>query len=128
MFTESTDAMGWAEAFVEHKQRNNWSIDEIDADLMVSWFANAMMRMSDSKQAENERLKKEKLYEEARHGQTGIAFSLYREEVVAEVDRLREALRKYGHHVGGCDGCPCKCGILKALETEIPTTPRGEEE
>ena len=41
----------------------------------------------------------------------------------AEVVRLREALKKYGHHVtqrfrgrwGDCDKHPCRCGFVAAL-------------
>ena len=38
--TTSTDAMHWAEAFVEHKERNDWTLEDIDEGLMVAWFAN----------------------------------------------------------------------------------------
>ena len=44
----STDAMVWAEAFVQHKKDNEWSLEEIDKDLMVGWFANAMCAQMDS--------------------------------------------------------------------------------
>ena len=35
-------------------------------------------------------------------------------QVFAEVRRLREALKRYGHHESGPDGCrfsPCTCGL-----------------
>lgn len=38
----TTDAKVWAEEFERHKQDNNWTIDDIDEDLMLCWFANAM--------------------------------------------------------------------------------------
>ena len=38
----TTDAMIWAEEFVRLKNENNWSLEDIDEGLMVSWFANAM--------------------------------------------------------------------------------------
>ena len=44
----STDASVWASAFMEHKERNGWSLEEIDEGLMLAWFANAMMAMHDS--------------------------------------------------------------------------------
>ena len=37
------DAVKWAEAFEEHKQRNGWTVDDIDEGLMLAWFANAIM-------------------------------------------------------------------------------------
>ena len=44
----STDALVWAKAFMEHKERNGWSLEDIDEGLMLAWFANAMMAMHDS--------------------------------------------------------------------------------
>ena len=35
---------------------------------------------------------------------------------VAEITRLREALREYGHHKPHCKLDPCDCGILEALK------------
>ena len=58
-FTQSTDAMVWAEAFQEHKARNQWSIDDIDEGLMVGWFANAMETMSATLKSEVARLEEE---------------------------------------------------------------------
>ena len=46
-FAQSKDASVWAQAFVEHKQRNGWTLEDIDESLMHGWFANAMMRMHD---------------------------------------------------------------------------------
>jgi len=34
------DAATWAEAFIQAKLDNNWSRDDIDKELMISWFAN----------------------------------------------------------------------------------------
>lgn len=48
---ESTDASLWAKSFIEHKNRNNWSLEDIDESLMIGWFANAMMAMRDSIQS-----------------------------------------------------------------------------
>ena len=48
------DAEAWAKFFVETKVRGNWSIDDIDEDLMLSWFANAMMAMHDHLKREGE--------------------------------------------------------------------------
>jgi len=47
-FRESTNASIWAKAFVEHKNKNNWSLEDIDEDLMICWFSNAMIAMHDS--------------------------------------------------------------------------------
>ena len=36
------DARRWAEAFSQIKARQGWSVDDIDTDLMIGWFANAI--------------------------------------------------------------------------------------
>jgi hypothetical protein len=41
------DAQIWAKYFIEIKEKNDWSIQDIDEGLMIGWFANAMMAMSD---------------------------------------------------------------------------------
>jgi len=38
--TGNTDAMAWAKSFVEHKEANGWTLEDIDEGLMVAWFAN----------------------------------------------------------------------------------------
>jgi len=43
----STDALVWAEQFIAHKEKLNWSLEDIDEGLMLAWFANAMMSMHD---------------------------------------------------------------------------------
>jgi len=44
---QNPDAKAWAKFFMETKQRNNWTLDDIDEELMIGWFANAMMAMHD---------------------------------------------------------------------------------
>ena len=39
---DTNDAMVWAEEFVKTMKRNDWTLEEIDASLMIGWFANAM--------------------------------------------------------------------------------------
>ncbi len=39
----------WAEWFVETKKTQNWSLSDIDEGLMITWFANAMMAMYDTR-------------------------------------------------------------------------------
>jgi len=41
------DASDWAKFFMECKERNEWTLEQIDEGLMISWFANAMMAMHD---------------------------------------------------------------------------------
>ena len=41
------DAQVWAKCFMETKEKNNWSIKDIDEGLMIGWFANAMMAVGD---------------------------------------------------------------------------------
>jgi hypothetical protein len=41
------DAKAWAEFFMKTKSEQQWSVDDIDEELMVGWFANAMMAMHD---------------------------------------------------------------------------------
>jgi len=36
------DAEVWANDFCHRKEKNNWTIDDIDFGLMLGWFANAM--------------------------------------------------------------------------------------
>ena len=45
------DASAWAKFFMETKAKNNWTIDQIDEELMLGWFSNAMMAMHDSRPA-----------------------------------------------------------------------------
>jgi hypothetical protein len=45
---QSTDASVWAKAFMEHKERNEWNLEDIDEGLMLAWFAYAMIAMHDS--------------------------------------------------------------------------------
>ena len=40
--SRTTDAMKWAETFVDCKIKNNWELKDINEGLMVGWFANAM--------------------------------------------------------------------------------------
>ena len=39
---ETNDAAIWAAEFERCKQKNNWTLDDIDESLMIGWFANAM--------------------------------------------------------------------------------------
>jgi len=41
------EAQIWAKYFMEIKEKNNLSIEDIDEELMLGWFANAMMAMHD---------------------------------------------------------------------------------
>jgi hypothetical protein len=41
------DARAWAKFFVETSISNGWKMHDIDEDLMICWFANAMMAMHD---------------------------------------------------------------------------------
>jgi hypothetical protein len=34
------DVRAWAEAFVKHKERLGWKVEDIDEGLMLGWFAN----------------------------------------------------------------------------------------
>lgn len=51
---ESTDAAVWAEQFVAHKEKLEWSLDSIDEGLMLAWFASAMMSVNDKARREHE--------------------------------------------------------------------------
>jgi hypothetical protein len=42
------DATAWAKFFIETKQQAGWTIEDINESLMIGWFANAMMAMSDA--------------------------------------------------------------------------------
>lgn len=38
------DALKWAQAFVQYKKQNNWTLEDIDEALMFGWFTNAIWR------------------------------------------------------------------------------------
>lgn len=40
----SFDAAEWAKAFCQIKERQGWTLADIDEGLMTTWFANALMR------------------------------------------------------------------------------------
>lgn len=44
---QTDDAMVWAEEFVKTKEKNNWTLEDIDEGLMVAWFASAIMAKED---------------------------------------------------------------------------------
>lgn len=44
-----TDAMRWAIAFCQMKDKMGWQTGNIDVDLMIGWFASAIQSMRDSK-------------------------------------------------------------------------------
>ena len=54
--TGNINAMAWAEAFAEYKRVYEWSLDDIDAELMVGWFANYWATVNDPLQAKVEGL------------------------------------------------------------------------
>ena len=37
----------WAKFFIETKEKCGWTAEDIDEELMIGWFANAMMAMHD---------------------------------------------------------------------------------
>ena len=53
---QSTDAMVWAEKFVETKKACGWSVEKIDENLMVAWFANYWAAVHDPLKREIESL------------------------------------------------------------------------
>ena len=101
-FTQSTDAMVWAEAFQEHKARNQWSIDDIDEGLMVGWFANAMERMSDTLKSEVARLHSEAHERDSEIIGWRNAAEL-RESEVARLEGEKELLRDISECPPDCD-------------------------
>ena len=38
----TASAQIWAKAFIQHKEDNNWKLEDIDEGLMIGWFTNAM--------------------------------------------------------------------------------------
>jgi hypothetical protein len=42
-WTQSIDAVVWAQKFMEYKKRMRWTHSDIDESLMTTWFANAIM-------------------------------------------------------------------------------------
>jgi len=49
---ETTDATVWAAEFERLKKKNRWTLEQIDPDLMVGWFANAMCAQMDKDRVE----------------------------------------------------------------------------
>lgn len=43
----TTDAQVWAEEFMRYKEKNNWTLEDIDEGLMLSWFANCLCAQMD---------------------------------------------------------------------------------
>jgi len=41
------DARHWAEQFCQHKSDNDWSLEDIDYDLMIGWFSNYRFAVAD---------------------------------------------------------------------------------
>ncbi len=60
---QNPDAQAWARFFLETLKEQNWTIEDIDEDLMIAWFANAMMAMYDhvciKHQKEKDRIEQE---------------------------------------------------------------------
>jgi len=42
------DANYWAEEFIKAKERNNWTLEDIDFALMIGWFANYRFCVQDA--------------------------------------------------------------------------------
>lgn len=42
-WSQSIDAVVWAQKFMEYKKRMRWTHADIDESLMTTWFANAIM-------------------------------------------------------------------------------------
>lgn len=49
------NAYRWAEAFCQIKAAKGWTAEEINEDLMVGWFANAILRGQDEQRWRIER-------------------------------------------------------------------------
>ena len=54
---EINDAQIWAIEFIKCKEKNNWALEDIDVDLMIGWFANAMAAQEFKDNKENQRLR-----------------------------------------------------------------------
>ena len=44
---QNPDAKVWARFFIQTMEEKSWSLDDIDEEFMIGWFANAMMAMHD---------------------------------------------------------------------------------
>jgi hypothetical protein len=53
------DAMHWAEQFIQHRIDNGWSLEAIDVDLMLGWFANYRFAVADPLTAKVDELEAE---------------------------------------------------------------------
>lgn len=105
--TGSIDAMAWAEAFVEYKRVYEWSVDDIDAELMVGWFANYWATVSDPLTRRIDELVKT------------IAESIHADELQREITALQAKIDDLKTEnirlIGDTVRCP-SCGELYVLD------------
>lgn len=96
------DALVWAEEFTKTKQAVGWELTDIDGNLMLGWFANAIMDMHDVKEAELDTLRKKNTERKKRieHLKKTLMASIRRAETAeAKVKALETQLagRTYCH-------------------------------
>lgn len=46
--SQSTDGLRWAKSFINTAKKNNWTLEDINESLMLSWFTNAVATAKDS--------------------------------------------------------------------------------
>ncbi len=49
------DGLKWAKSFIAHMRKNGWTLEQIDEDLMLGWFANAIEIGRDELHKESDR-------------------------------------------------------------------------
>jgi hypothetical protein len=106
---ETTDASVWAAEFMRTKKEQGWTLEEIDEDLMLGWFANAMCAQMDKDRAELERMREAREQIEKTIGDP--------HEMDHESEWLGETTLKifeYGGTGEEVKDKPCVCAICKA--------------
>jgi len=80
-----TDAQKWAVAFCQIKERQSWSLSDIDVGLMTTWFANSIVTAQDD--CHDAMPQAEELIEKLKAAVSGL-LNDYRTEVCPDKDCL----------------------------------------
>ena len=95
---QNPDAKAWAEFFLQTLKDRNWSIDNIDEDLMTGWFANAMMAMHDyiyaKKLVEHDAQVIENWLKQIPNSNRSVCLSVVRQSAQSYANQLRQKAKE----------------------------------
>ncbi len=109
---KTTDATVWAAEFERCKQKNGWSIADIDEELMIVWFADAMCAQMDKDAAEIQRLKAALAFLDPRDVKGTL-------ELLSERDALRAVCEKWLSIIRNFTGNMVHTKLIFRLADEI---------